>query len=220
MIALYSFRTCLLIRNKLFYREHEDRAYSVEAFFLQYTILEIPFEIISSFLFAILMVLAVGLPRNTSMFFIEVLNVFCLISCGESLGIMFSTLFSHPDLTLNATAVLTSIALIMAGVISLNVHPFLQAFNHLNPTKWAAGNLAFYILRGQTFTCNDSQRLSNETCPINTGQEVLELYNLDANPAMNLAALVICVAAYRLVAYFLLKAVRTQWKDILGRKRN
>ena len=183
----------------------------MEAFLLQYSILEIPFEIFSSLLFAILIDLAVGLPRNASMFFIEVLNCFCLVSCGESIGIMFNTLFNHSGFAVNVTSVILSLALIMAGVLSVKLPPFLDAFNHLSPTKWSVGNLAPYILRNQKFTCSESQRLSNDTCPINTGQQVLDLYHLAVNPAMNLAALVICAAAYRLLAYFLLKAVRTPW---------
>ena len=180
----------------------------MEAFFLQYTLLEIPFEIVSSLLFAILIDLAAGLPRNAPTFFIEAFNAFCLVSCGESLGIMFNTLFNHSGFAVNLTSVILSLALIMAGVLSVDLPPFLQAFNHLSPAKWSVGNLAPYTLRGQTFTCTKSQQLSNGTCPITRGQQVLELYKLNSNPGTCLAALGACTIAYRIAAYVLLKGTK------------
>lgn len=178
---------------------------------MHYTILEIPFEIVSALLFSILATLAVGLPRTTSLFFIEALNCFCLVSCGESLGIMFNTFFDHSGFAVSATSVILSVALMMAGVLSVDLPAFLQAFNHLSPAKWSVGNLAPYTLRGQTFTCKESQQLADGSCPLSTGKEVLELYNLDVRPDLYLMALVICCILYRAVAYLLLKAKRTQW---------
>jgi ABC-type multidrug transport system ATPase subunit len=72
----------------VFYRENDDGTYGVEAFLAQYITLEVPFEIGTSFVFAILVDLAVGLPRTTQMFFACFFNCFCIVSCGESVGIM------------------------------------------------------------------------------------------------------------------------------------
>lgn len=197
--------------KEVFYREHDDGAYSVEAFFLQYTAIEIPFEVVTSLLFAVLTVLAAGLPRTVQMFFVAALNCFCIVSCGESLGIMFNTLFRHTGFAVNVTSVVLSIATLMGGVMSLNIPSFLAAFNHLSPIVWSLGNLAPYSLRDQRFTCNDYQKLPNGDCPISTGMQVLRLYNLDKDAGMNLLALGICTVIYRIVAYLLLKAKRTRW---------
>lgn len=172
--------------------------------------MEIPFEIFTSLVFSLLGDLAVGLPRTTSMFFILAFNCFCIVSCGESLGIMFNTLFNHSDFAVNLTSAIISIATLMAGTVSLNVPPFLQAFNHLSPLKWAIGNLAPYSMQGLTFTCDISQQV-NGICPIGTGEQALQLYNLNASPGLNILALGICTIGYRLVAYLLLKAVKTIW---------
>ena len=195
----------------VFYREHDDGAYSVEAFFLQYLLLEIPFEIVSSLLFAVLMDLAVGLPRTPALFFIVAFNCFSIVSCGESVGIIFNTLFNHTGFAVNVTSTILSIAVVMAGVISVHVPVFLEAWNHLSPLKWSVGNLAPYTLRDINFTCTDSQRLSNGDCPISTGEQVLKLYNLDFNPGLNLLALGCCAIIYRVTAYMILKAKRTNW---------
>ena len=39
------------------------------------------------------------------------------------------------------------------------------------------------------------------------------MYDLDANPAVNIAGLAACTVVYRLLAYVLLKAKRTHWGD-------
>ena len=124
---------------------------------------------------------------------------------------MFNTLFHHTGFAVNVTSVILSLATIMGGVMSLNIPAFLQAFNHLSPVKWSLGNLLPYTLRGVTFTCTEYQRLPNGACPIETGEQVLQLYNLDGNAGLNLLALAVCVLVYRGVAYLLLRAKRTHW---------
>ena len=195
----------------VFYREHDDGAYPVSAFFLQYTLAEIPFEVVTSLIFAVLTVLAAGLPRSVSVFFIVAFNCFSIVSCGESIGIMFNTLVTHTGFAVNLTSVILSIATIMGGIMALDIPSFLQAFNHLSPIKWALGNLAMYTLSGIKFSCPDEQKLPNGQCPISTGEEVLSLYNLETNAGLNLMALGICVVVYRVLAYVLLVVRRTRW---------
>lgn len=201
----------------VFYREHEDNAYSIEAFFLQYTLAEIPFEIFTALIFAVLVDLAAQLPRTPSLFFIVAFNCFAIVNCGESLGIMFNTLFNHTGFAENVTSTFISVATMMGGVMSLDIPDFLQAFNHLSPVKWALGNLAPYTLRGVTFTCDKDQRLPNGRCPIETGEDVLREYNFQTNARLNILALGITVIAYRLVAYLVLKLKRTRW-DLVKKK--
>ena len=195
----------------VFYREHDDGAYPVSAFFLQYTVAEFPFEVITSLLFAVLTVLAAGLPRTVGLFFIVAFNCFAIVNCGESVGIIFNTLVTHTGFAVNLTSVILSVATIMGGIMSLNIPAFLQAWNHLSPIKWSLGNLAPYTLRGIKFSCMDAQRSPSGSCPINTGEQVLSLYNLDTNPRLNLIALVVAVVAYRLLAFVLLLIRRTRW---------
>lgn len=195
----------------VFYREHDDGAYPVSAFFLQYTVAEIPFEIFTSLLFAILTVLAAGLPREVDVFFVVAFNCFAIVSCGESVGIIFNTLVAHTGFAVNLTSVVLSVASIMGGIISINIPAFLQAWNHLSPVKWSIGNLAPYTLRGIRFTCTDAQRLPSGACPIDTGEQALELYQLNTNAKLNLIVLIIIVVAYRLLAFVLLAVKRTRW---------
>ncbi|KAG9249172.1 ABC transporter-like protein [Calycina marina] len=200
----------------VFYRENDDGAYGVEAFLAQYLTLEVPFEIITSFLFAILVDLAAGLPKTTQMFFVCFFNCFCIVSCGESLGIIFNTIFDHTGFAVNLTSVFLSVATFMSGIMSINMPGFLQGVNYLSPLGYAMRNMAPYSLRDIMFTCIDEQRLANRKCPITNGMEALELYNLNKNPALNLMALGLCTVVYRLLAFATLKARRHHRGDRHG----
>jgi ABC-type multidrug transport system ATPase subunit len=202
----------------VFYAEDEDRVYGVEAFLATYTILEVPFELVSSFVFGVLADLAVGLPRTVEMYFVCVFCCFAIVSCGESLGIMFNTVFGHTGFAVNVVSVLLSVAQIMAGIMSIDMPALFRAFNYLSPLKYATATMAHYSLRGLAFSCDDTQRLPNGECTIATGEEVLDLYKLNVNAVVNIGALAATVVIYRLVAWALLRAVRTRWKSVVEEK--
>ncbi|KAJ5888498.1 hypothetical protein N7495_008539, partial [Penicillium taxi] len=193
----------------VFYREDADNCYSVETFMLSYTAIEIPFEFLSALVFGALAAFADNLKRTVQMFLISAFNCFCIINCGESVGIMFCTIFSHVGFAVNVTSILLSISSILGGVMSLDVNDVLQGLNHLSPVKYAIANLAPYSMYGQHFDCTAVERLANDNCPINSGEEVLALYNLNTNGPMNVMALGVCTIIYRAVAYALLKLMKS-----------
>ncbi|KAH7143644.1 P-loop containing nucleoside triphosphate hydrolase protein [Dactylonectria macrodidyma] len=199
----------------VFYREDDDGVYGVEAFLASYTILEVPFEIISCLVFGVLGCIAVGLPRTVTMYFVTVFACFGVVSCGESLGIMFNTLFGHAGFAIQIMGIFLSVANTMVGVLSIDMPRLYTSFNYLSPLRYAARAVAPYSLRGVEFTCTDSQKLSNGDCPIQTGQDVLELYKLDEDPVINVAILAVCIVVYRLLAWGVVRMMRTHWK---GRK--
>ena len=213
-----------------FYREHDDSAYRVEAFLTQYTVLEIPFEVISSLVFALLIDLAIGLPRTVQMFLVVAYNCFCLLNCGESVGIIFNTFFAHTGFAVNVTALILSLSKILGGIMSINVPTFLEACNHLSPVKYAFASMAAYVLRDQKFECDDAGIVmqvgfkeggfgtESAVCPIQTGEQVLQLYDLDGtSPNVSLLALGLCTVTYRLLAYLVLKFKREGWRLRLWR---
>ncbi|KIV85835.1 hypothetical protein PV11_01490 [Exophiala sideris] len=208
-IALYP------AQRELFYREDEDDLYSLEAFFVSYSILEIPIEVLSALLFGVISVLGVGFPRTPSLVFIFAFNAFCVVNCGESLAIILLTFISHAGLAVSLCCILISISVHLTGIIAITIPAFLGALNYVSPLKWLIGNLTPYSLRGLTFTCTEAQRLPNRQCPIETGQQVLELYHQDHNAPMYLAILAGVTVGYRLLAYVVLKARRTRWHELM-----
>ncbi|KAL9483684.1 hypothetical protein ACSS6W_002473 [Trichoderma asperelloides] len=197
----------------VFYREDDDGVYSVDAFLLSYTILEVPFEILSCLIFGILMCLAVGLPRTATMYFVSVFGCFGIVSCGESLGIMFNTVVSHIGFAVNIMGMFLSIANAMAGILSIDAPKAFKALNYLSPIQYSLRAIAPYALRNEKFYCKPEQLLADGTCPIETGKQVLQLYDFDDNPVVNVAALAGCVVVYRLLAWLLLKLVRARWSN-------
>ncbi|KAL1739863.1 P-loop containing nucleoside triphosphate hydrolase protein [Schizophyllum fasciatum] len=192
------------IERDVFYKENDDRAYSLEAFFVSYTLLEVPFEIVSALLFSLLGCIAINLKRT-------------------SIGIIFNTLFQSTGFALNVTSTILSIGTFMSGLLSVDMPAFLKGINYISPLKYATENLTPYTLRGLTFTCEDFQRLPDGRCPLETGEQVLRLFRMDIDPAPRLGALVATAVVYRMVAYAVLKVVRADmgggWRWRRGRGR-
>ncbi|KAF3763128.1 hypothetical protein M406DRAFT_347013 [Cryphonectria parasitica EP155] len=188
----------------VFYREDDDGVYAAESFLATYSLLELPFEVISCLMYGVLADLAVGFPRTPEMFFVCVFTCFGIVHCGESLGIMFNTLFSdHTGFAVTLTSIILSIGNIMEGIMSIHMPALFNAFNYLSPLRYAVRALGPVSLRGQTFTCGSGG--DDSGCLVTTGEEVLQLYGLDVDPVVNIAALAGTVVAYRLVAYLLLR---------------
>ncbi|KPM43810.1 putative ABC transporter ATP-binding protein/permease [Neonectria ditissima] len=186
------------------YREMEDGAYGVDSFLASYTIVELPFEIINSFFFGALAVFAVGLPHTAATFFVTSFACFSGLSCGESLGIMFNTLFSHTGFAINLMGVFLALANSMAGVLSLDMPSLFVALNYLSPIRYQVRGVAYYALRGLEFDC----KFDDGSCPIATGDEALKLYNFDEDPSFSIVGMAACVLVYRLLAWGLLRVAR------------
>jgi len=67
-------------------------------------------------------------------------------------------------------------------------------------------------LRGVNFYCTPDQLSSDGTCPITTGEQVLQLYNLDVDTLAYALGMVACLFIYRLIAYALLKLKLMHWQ--------
>ncbi|KIW12024.1 hypothetical protein PV08_09298 [Exophiala spinifera] len=207
----------------IYYHEDRDNTYTVEAFFCYYSFVEFLFELLGSLLYAVLTVFAVGLPRTASQFFLMTYSALCVVSCGESFGILFLTMFSHTGLAVSVMTVMMAISVSLAGVLSISLDRFLTVVSYVSPVKWQVGALLSYTLRGTTFTCSDQQRLGNGTCPIQTGDQVLQLYKLDVSTLQYALILGAIAIGYRLLAYLGLKTRRVDWTrcmrmELPGRK--
>ena len=82
---------------------------------------------------------------------------------------------------------------------------FFKGVNYISPGKYAAAAVAIQTFTDFEFTCTDAQRLPNGSCPIQTGQQVLDLFNYHTSLASNIGALVGVTVAYRIIAYAVLR---------------
>ena len=88
---------------------------------------------------------------------------------------------------------------------------FFKGVNYLSPGKYVAAALSIEAFTDFEFTCTDAQRLPDGSCPIQTGQQVLDLFNYHTSLALNLGALVAVTVAYRLVAYMVLRLAKADF---------
>lgn len=182
------------MEREYFIADFEDNLYSSHSFLAAYTLAEIPFEIISGLVFSVFIVLVIGLPRTAAMFFTTFFASFIAINCGESIGILFNSLFTSLNVAVNSLANVLIIGIFMAGTMSINMPPFFQAWNWINPMKYAVGVMANLGFKNQSFECG-------QDCLLSTGDDVLTQYNLHANYSGYMGALAVCVVVYRLVGW-------------------
>ena len=196
----------------VFYKEHADRAYSTTSFFIAYLVCEVPFEIVTCFLFAILADLVVGLPRTPEVFFTIAANVFLITNTGESIGIIFNTWFEHTGFSINITSSVLSIGVLMSGILSTDMPRVLEGVNYISPLRYVVRSLVPASLDGVKFSCLEWQRLPGGRCPIETGEDVKKLYGfVEKAPWKNLVVLAALAVVYRALAFGVVAARRAQW---------
>ncbi|CUM48721.1 unnamed protein product [Debaryomyces tyrocola] len=193
-IGFFNNVTLYPVERSLFYQEYKDGIYGPLEFNLSYLLNELPTEIIPCLFFAALLVFGVGLPRTAGMFFSMFFTGVAAINCGESLGILVSSIFTHLGLAINILASVIVIAIFMGGTMSLHMPEFFKAWNYINPMKYAVGICAKLGFENQQFEC------ALGTCTLDTGDNVLQYYDLDINLGAYFGGLVACLIIYRLVA--------------------
>ncbi|RLV93064.1 putative ABC transporter ATP-binding protein/permease [Spathaspora sp. JA1] len=186
-ISLYPFE-----RN-LFYQEYKDGVYGVSEFGISYLINELPTEIIPSLFFSALIVFACGLPRTAEMYFAMFGTAVISINCGESLGIFVNSCFNHLGVATNVLTVVVMMAIFMGGTMSLHMPMFFKVFNYISPMKYAVAICANLGFTGQVFKCSEGM----EECVFNSGEAVLDYYNLRAHLGAMIGGLIACLVVYR-----------------------
>lgn len=189
----------------IFHQEYKDGIYGVLEFSSAYILNEVPIELATSCFFAAMLVFAAGLPREPGMYFTFLLSTFTAVNCGESFGIFFTSVFNHLGLATNVLSYILTLTSFMAGTMSLHLPPFFEAWNYLNPLKYAVAVCAKLAFRGQHFGCGETAE-----CSLDTGEAVLEFYGLDHSLPGSFGALVGILVAYRVVAVAALY-VRVKW---------
>lgn len=64
------------------------------------------------------------------------------------------------------------------GFVAPDLPTFFVYLGGASPVKWAAIVLVNAVLKGKTFTCSADEETDDGSCPLDTGEDVLELYNM------------------------------------------
>jgi ABC-type multidrug transport system ATPase subunit len=189
----------------LFLQEFGDSLYGAEAFLTSYTLIELPLEMLGASLLSLLVVFATKLSERFEVYLVIAYTSFAIINCGESLGIMFLSFIEHTALALSVMSVVLSTCTALNGAFSLDMLSWIGALNSLSPSKWQVQAALSSSLRGVKFSCDDTELLDHGECPVSSGDQLLELYNMDVSTAKAACILAAVTIGYRLLAYIALK---------------
>lgn len=173
--------SCIAIfpyERNVFLREYLDGTYSLLPFFTSYYLLALPLLLITSFLIALLMTYAVGLQPTWDATLEFTYVFFCFILSGESIGIIFCAIFLHVGFSVNIMSIFIGVTNQFAGFVSLSIPYWLNYIGYISPVKWGSIILTNVIFRNERFTCSESEEIYPGKCPLSTGEEVLDLYNM------------------------------------------
>lgn len=162
--------------RNVFYREYLDGYYSAYPFIFSYFSIAIPFIILCAFLMSLLITYAVGIKRDFLVTLQFTLIIFFINLTGESLGVIFCSLFQQIGFSINIVSAVISFFCIMAGYISLSMPQFIIDINLISPLQWSSYLLTNLAFRKETFDCSPS----DSTC-FTTGEEVLDFYNMNSS---------------------------------------
>jgi hypothetical protein len=167
------------IERNVFYREYVDGGYSFLAFFLAYFIIAIPVIAFTALLISLLMVFAIGLQPTWNALGIFTFVLTCFMFAGECIGVIFCAMFMHVGFSVNVMSIFIGITNQFTGFVSLSIPTWLDYIGYFSPAKWGSVVLTNVVFRGEVFTCVKSEELATGACPLSTGRQVLELYNMD-----------------------------------------
>jgi len=190
----------------LYYREKADGAYTTLPFYLSYLWAEIPIDIFAAVIFSTLVYFVCGLQLEVDKFFIYLFTIFINVTIGESIGIIFSSLFKSVDNSLPFANVLLATMVFMNGLFTLNLPYALQIINYASSHRYSTRLLTINEFEGLVITCTSSELLSNGNCPYTNGEQILELYNFTSESKwFELGLMVTLAAIYRIIGYFVLR---------------
>lgn len=189
-----------------FYDEYDDDVIGLNSFFFSYLFIEIPFEVFSCLIFTVFMVFVIGFQINADLFFTIFYCTFLVTNAGESLGISFNTIFSHPGFALNVISVFCSIGVAMAGLLAMTLDGFLKAINYISPLHYCVMLISNKVFTPSLkLTCTADEKLSTGQCLFTNGQQVLDEYHLEVNMVLYYVLFAVITVLQRVISWVFLR---------------
>jgi ABC-type multidrug transport system ATPase subunit len=174
--------SCIAIfppERNVFFREYADGSYGLLPFFLSYFVIAIPFVFITAVAISILMTHAIGLQPTFDAFMQFTFVLFCFMFAGECIGVIFCAMFLHVGFSVNIMSICLGVSNQFTGFVSLSIPAWLNYLGYVTPIKWGSVILTNIVFHGEEFTCSESEEIYPGQCPLQTGNEVLELYAMN-----------------------------------------
>ncbi len=193
----------------VFNRERSDGVYGPLPFFLSYLTSEVVTVVVSCVMFTVLLGPACNLHLGDSFtraaeFF---LAAFCVLSFGESMGMIFTTIFLHVGFAVTVVSTVINIVQPMAGnmVREDTLWPPVRYINYANPMRYYVKISFTAALRGIKYYCSPEQ-ITGGACTMPTGETMLSNLGIDPDEQnINLIVIAALAVFYRLLALLAIK---------------
>ncbi|KAB8226363.1 hypothetical protein BDV33DRAFT_186478 [Aspergillus novoparasiticus] len=168
--------------------ERKDGCMTATCFLVQYTCLELPTEIFTSLVSGAIFTFGPPIKRTFTMFLVSSFNIFAILNCGESLGIILLSFFDNIGISATLAPIVLYINWLFAGLLSTSLPRVFQIVSYILPSKYAMADVVPYAMDGLEFTCSEEQQQSTQ-CSLRNGKDVLYFYNFENNPGLNIMGL-------------------------------
>jgi energy-coupling factor transporter ATP-binding protein EcfA2/ABC-type multidrug transport system permease subunit len=197
----------LLLHRAALHPTHALRRYGMTAYFVSKVMVELPFSILTPFLFAVVSYFFVGLDNSGAKFII--FAALCVLSsnCGVSIGMASTCLVSNLPTALAIMPLFLLPIMLFGGNFVNNglIPPYLDWLKYISPIKYSYHAAMQNELAGLQFYCRDFEytRVNGQvSCARTKGDDVLKLMELtDLSIGGNIAALFGLWFGYLLLAY-------------------
>ncbi|KAF8305817.1 hypothetical protein DL93DRAFT_2232864 [Clavulina sp. PMI_390] len=161
--------------RQVFFHEYQSSArYSAQTFIIAFTLVELPFQILSSLLWVVFMNVVTGMQTNARIFFEDAIVSFALQSFGESLGIAFASFYDSTGLELQIVSTVITALTQSCGIVSVTVPRWLSDLAWATVMKSAGRVIAINECIGLRINCTEAD-IASGACFAQTGEELLQI---------------------------------------------
>jgi ABC-type multidrug transport system ATPase subunit len=199
----------------VFYRERLQGAYSVSAYFVSKTIIEVPMQFLLALLFTLPGYWMVGLQSDAVLTMKFCFIMFLLGLAGASLGLVIGAAIRHPIVALLMSTIAVvphlSVSGFFVNVESLNA--LLWVLKVTSPMRYAFENLLIVEFQHLRFTCTDDESFitrdangdASTFCPVTHGEEIIHWFGFSTDTfwSNTFVLMALCIG-FRTLAFLVL----------------
>ncbi|KNC50887.1 ATP-binding cassette sub-family G member 2 [Thecamonas trahens ATCC 50062] len=166
-------------RSALF-RETADGIYGPATYLFCRVLADIPFQFLYQLLFALPLYPLAGLKAEwgTAALFVLIHGVTAVV--GSVMGVTVSAFTSEAAVANAIAPLLLMPAMMVSGflIVPKNIPAWLRWLRFISPLRYGFGALLLAEVEDMTFRCSPSEALSDGSCAINSGEDMLATYQI------------------------------------------
>lgn len=174
--------------RSLYFREKATKVYRTSAYFLGKTVIELPLQILTPFLFGSIPYYMIGMKPEWNFFFRFSLGLVVLGQASEALGLILGALVKTPTTAVMMSPLFLIPFLLVTGFfLNLNSIPLYMVWiKVLSPQKYVFAALLQTEFKDLQFYCSDDELIrtpAGDLCPFTSGEQVLGFFSIFFTPS-------------------------------------